>query len=59
MDTNMHEIYNDVQLQPFATILRREDIKGVHQAHGEEEGGVICHGSNKGRKELSVIKSYI
>ena len=59
METSVKEISHDVQLYQFARILRRKDIEGVHQEHGEGEGGVVCRGSNDGRKELSVIKSFI
>ena len=54
MEASVQKIYNEVQLYPFAKILRREDLEDVHQAHREREECVVCRGSNKGRKELSM-----
>jgi len=48
-------------LQRSTIIVVRQDstqiIEDVHQAHGEGEECVVCHGSNKGQKELSVVES--
>ena len=34
-------------------------IEGVNQAYGEEEESVVSCESNKVRKKLSVVKSYM
>ena len=52
MEANVHEIYNNIPLQPFVKVLRKVDIEGVHQAHEKGKGDVLCRRSNKKLKKI-------